>query len=139
MSRYGSQSEWEDDEDAECKLEIPNADLMFVYQSPDMKRLYRRYGNQMVVLDAVYRSGRYPLPIFFLLVRTNVNYQTVAVFAVQNETVQAVAGALFAIKNWSPDVSPKYAMVDWSNEEISALEQTFPGKPPILYLFVVNA
>jgi len=127
VSRYLNQSDWEDDEDIECKLDVPNADLTFVYQSADMKRLYRRYGNQMVVLDAVYRSGCYPLPVFFLLVRTNVSYQIVAVFAVQHETVQAVARALFVIKNWSPDVSPKYAMVDSSNEEISALEQTFPG------------
>lgn len=127
LNRYACQSDWDDDEDSECKLEVPNADLMFIYQSVDMKRLYRRYGNQLVVLDAVYRNGRYPIPVFFLAVRTNVNYQTVAVFAVQQETLLTISKALRIIKSWSPDVSPRYAMVDSSNEEIAALEQTFPG------------
>jgi hypothetical protein len=100
---------------------------MFIYQSSDMKRLYRRYGNLLIVLDAVYRGGRYPVPLFFLLVRTNVGYQIVAVFVTQQETAQTIAKALHIIKDWSPDVSPRYAMVDSSNEEIAALEQTFPG------------
>jgi hypothetical protein len=117
-----------DDEDPECKIDIPNAALLFVYQSTDMKRLYRRYGNQLVVVDAVYRNARYALPLFFLVVRTNVNYQVAAVFVVQQETVQSIAAALRVIKDWSPDISPHFAMVDYSDEEIAALEETFPGK-----------
>jgi len=81
-------------EDSECKIDVPNADMMFVYQSAEMKRLYRRYGNLLVVVDAVYRAGRYPLPVFFLLVRTNVNYQVVAVFTVQQETQRSLVNAL---------------------------------------------
>ena len=92
-----------------------------------MKRLYRRYGNQLVVLDAVYRNGMFHVPTFFLLVRTNVGYRVVAVIVVQLETPESLRRAIEVVKFWSPDVSPKYAMVDSSEQEISALELSFPG------------
>jgi len=101
---------------------------MFVYQSAEMKRLYRRYGHLLVALDAVYRGGRYPLPVFFLLVRTNVNYQVVAVIALQQETQRSLVNALQVVRRWSPDVAPRYAVVDLSDEEVAALEETFPGR-----------
>jgi len=114
-------------EDFECKIDVPNADLMFIYQSTEMRRLYRRYGGLMVVLDALYRADRYPLPMFFLLVRTNVNYQVAAVMVVQRETRQTLVNALHIIRGWNPKVNPRYALVDFSQEEVAALEDTFPG------------
>jgi len=114
-------------EDFECKIDVPNADLMFVYQSTEMRRLYRRYGSLLVVLDALYRADRYPLPVFFLLVRTNVNYQVAAVLVVQQETRSSLSNALHIIRGWNSDVNPRFALVDFSQEEVAALEDTFPG------------
>jgi len=125
-----------DVEDAECKIEVPNSDLMFVYQSTEMKRLYRRYGNLMVVVDAVYRGGRYALPVFFVLVRTNVNYQVVAVIVLQQETQRSLVNALQVIRRWNPDVSPRYALIDLSEEELAAIQETFPGHGECLCLWV---
>ena len=122
-----SAAELGDTEDAECKLEIPNADLLFVYQSAEMKRLYRRYGGLIVVLDALYRAGRYSLPVFFLMVRTNVNYQVVAVIVVQQETRQSLVNALQVVRLWNSDVNPRFALVDSYEEEVAALEEAFPG------------
>jgi len=116
-----------DVEDAECKIDVANADLLFVYQSSQMKHLYRRYGNLLVVLDAVYRAQCYPLPVFFVLVRTNVNFQVAAIFVVQQETQRSLVNALHVIRRWSPDVSPRFALVDFSEEEVAALGETFPG------------
>jgi len=117
-----------DIEDAECKIEVPNADLMFVYQSTQMQHLYRRYGHLLVVLDAVYRVGRYPLPVFFMLVRTNANYQIVAVIVVQQETQRSLVNALQVIRRWNPDVAPRYVLIDLSEEELAAIQETFPGQ-----------
>ena len=36
--------------------------------------------------------------------------------------------ALAIIKVWNPDFNPLYAMVDYSPEEINALEALYPGK-----------
>ena len=38
-----------------------------------------------------------------------------------------ITKALLILKSWSPDVNPKYAMVDFDEKEISALENVFPG------------
>ena len=43
----------------------------FVYQSPDMKRLHRRYGDNLVWLDATYKTCKYSLLLFFLDIQTN--------------------------------------------------------------------
>ena len=49
--------------------------MIFVYQSNSMKRLYQRYGKHLVLLDATYKTAKYALPLYFLVVQTNVNYQ----------------------------------------------------------------
>ncbi|XP_057305696.1 uncharacterized protein LOC130644203 [Hydractinia symbiolongicarpus] len=48
--------------------------FLFVYQSKVMQRLYRRYASQLILLDATYRTTKYALPLYFLVVKTNVNY-----------------------------------------------------------------
>ncbi|XP_013393642.1 uncharacterized protein LOC106161284 isoform X1 [Lingula anatina] len=89
----------------ECKM--PGNKLLFVYQTPEMQRLYRIYG-QTLLLDATYRTCRYALPLFFLVVRTNVDYQVVAFFVVQQETRESIAEALTIIRNRTPEVIPEY-------------------------------
>jgi len=124
-----------DVEDAECKIEVPNADLMLIYQTTEMKRLYQRYGNLLLVLDAVYRGGRYPLPVFFLSVRTNVNYQVIAVIVVQQETQRSLVNALQVIRRWNPIITPRYALIDLSEEELAAIQETFPGCVGFIFLY----
>ena len=36
--------------------------------------LIKRYGNEMILLDATYKTTRYVLPLFFMVVKTNVDY-----------------------------------------------------------------
>ena len=83
-----------------------------------MKRLYERYGVDTLLLDATYKKSRYALPLFFLVVRTNVGYQVIAVFVCQQETGNSIREALQIIRDWSPNVTPKYGMEDFSEEEI---------------------
>ncbi|XP_035205452.1 uncharacterized protein LOC118180475 [Stegodyphus dumicola] len=101
--------------------------LLFVYQSEEMKNLYVLYGSNLVLLDATYRTCKYALPLYFLVVKTNVNYQIVSIIITQNETAKALEEALIIIKNWSPLVRPKYGMVDFAMEEITSLENVFTG------------
>ena len=49
--------------------------MIFEYQSHNMKRLYQRYGKHLVLLDATYKTTKYTLPLYFLVVQTNINYQ----------------------------------------------------------------
>ena len=105
-----------------------SASLLFVYQTGWQKRLFARYGNELVLLNATYRTTRYALPLFFSVVKTNINYQVVAVFITENESEDSIKEALTVIKSWNQDVSPKYGMTDYCVEGINAMEDVFPGK-----------
>ena len=102
-----------------------------------MKRLYAKYGKDFVLLDATYRTSKYALPLFFLVVRTNVCYQVAAVFICQQETKSSIQEALTIIRGWSPEVQPKYGMVDFCEEEIAALEEVYPGTQTIFEIFSI--
>ena len=38
--------------------------LLFAYQTKEMKELLRRYGNELCLLDATYKTTRYAIPLF---------------------------------------------------------------------------
>ena len=54
--------------------------MLFVYQNCKMRRLYRRYGRNLILLDATYKTTKYALPLYFMVVQTNVNYQVIVHF-----------------------------------------------------------
>lgn len=51
------------------------AKLLFIHQTSNQKRLLSRYGSELTCLDATYKTTHYALPLFFLVVKTNVDYQ----------------------------------------------------------------
>ena len=93
-----------------------------------MKRLLHRYGNELFLLDATYRTTRYALPLFFIVVKTNVDYQVVGTFVLEGESTANIRFALDIFKKWNPTFDPKNAMVDCSKQEFDAIESLFPGK-----------
>ena len=63
-----------DDEKDDIRMEKrESTSLLFLYQTDWQKRLFARYGNELVLLDATYRTTRYTLPLFFFVVKTNIN------------------------------------------------------------------
>jgi hypothetical protein len=106
---------------------IHHKNLLFCYQSKEQRRLLARYGN-MCLLDATYRTTRYALPLFFLCVKTNVCYQVVGLFVIQQEDIESIKEALEIFRKWNPEWKPKNFMVDFADEEIQAIESILPGK-----------
>ena len=102
----------------------PNS-FHFVCQSKWQKCLLQRYGTELLLLDATYETTRYSLPLFFLTVKTNVDYQIVATFVTENETTQSITEALAIIKSSNPEVCQKYGMTYYCNEETDAAESVF--------------
>ena len=100
--------------------------LLFVHQNDDQKRLLNLYGNHICQLDATYKTTRYSIPLFFIVVKTNVDHQVVGSFAIQDETTAAMREALSVFKSWNPDWQPKSFMVDNCEEEINAIGHHFP-------------
>ena len=118
----------EDEISGVVKIKTPSSNtFMFVYQTKWQRQLLHRYGTEMVFLDATYRTTRYALPLFFLVVKTNMDYQIAATFVIESETTSSIREALQVIKDWNPDIQPQYAMTDYCNEEILAFESVFPG------------
>lgn len=102
--------------------------MLFVHQTAWQQRLLRLYGNDICLLDATYKTTRYALPLFFLAVKTNVNYQVVGSFVIEDETVRSIKEALEVLSKWNPDWSPPFFMTDNSSQEIQAIERVFPGQ-----------
>ena len=101
--------------------------LLFVHQTSWQSRLITRYGNEITLLDATYKTMRYNLPLFFLVVKTNVNYIVVGSFIIQKETTECIEEALGMFKCWNHSWDPRYFMTDFCHEEINAIENTFTG------------
>lgn len=112
-----------------------NKGLLFVHQAQWQRRLLVMYGNELCLLDATYRTTKYSLPLYFLVVKTNHEYKVVASFVTQTETTAAIKEGLNVIKKWNPDWNPKHCMVDFAEEEISAVEELFPS----MYIFLSSA
>ena len=66
---------------------------------------------------------RYAIPLFFLVVKTNTDYQIVAVFVTENETEEDMEDALSIIKTWNETVNPKCGMTDYCAKELKAIEK----------------
>ena len=113
----------------------PSDSLFFVCQIQWMKHLLQRYGNEICLLDATYKTTRYAISLFFLTVKTNVDYQVVRAFVCEGESTENILAALRILKSWNPDWNPLYSMVDGCSEEINAVEELFPG---IIYSCMVS-
>ena len=68
--------------------------LLFVHQTKFPSCLLERYGNSIRPLHATYKTTKYSLPLFFVVVKTNVDYQVVSSFVVQDETSTAITEPL---------------------------------------------
>ena len=53
----------------QMEMENEPSSFLFVYQSKWQKYLLQRYGNELILLDATYKTTRYSSPLFFLTVK----------------------------------------------------------------------
>jgi len=98
--------------------------FIFVHQTKWQQDLMQQFGQEIIILEAVHKTTSYALPTFFLVIKTNLNYQIVATFIIDSETTIAIKEALTVIKSWNY-VSPQYCLTDRCLEQIDALESTF--------------
>jgi hypothetical protein len=101
--------------------------LLFVHQTAWQSGLLSRYGQELAFLDATYKTTKYSLPLFFVAVKTNVDYIIVASFIVQDETTASITEALSILSQWNPQWKPRHMMTDLCKEEINSIESVFPG------------
>ena len=103
-----------------------NPNFVFIHQDGFQKKLMKLYGNTLGLLDATNKTTRYALPLFMLVVKTNVEYCPVAEFVVETESAESISEALSILKAWNPDWDPPFFMVDYCDAEINAIETVLP-------------
>ena len=101
--------------------------LLFVHANPFQEILCERYGNDIALLDATYKTTKYSLPLFFVSVRTNCGYKVVASFVIEQETTSAITEALQYVYQFLPFLRPKFWIVDYSEPELTSIETVFKG------------
>ena len=110
------------------KLNKLEQTLLYVHQEPWQQTLMVKYGNTISLMDATYKTTKYELALFFIAVKTNVEYTAVADFVLQSETAKQIREALQILSPWwNPTWQPPYFMVDYSEAEIEAIQGTFPA------------
>ena len=92
-----------------------------------------RYPN-LVLMDATYKTCKLALPLFFLVVRTNVGYSVVAEFIIQHEDTTSITEALKILrKRWDEcDIEVGNFMIDCQQSEENAICAVFPNS--VVYL-----
>ena len=92
-----------------------------------------RYPN-LVLMDATYKTCKLALPLFFLVVRTNVGYSVVAEFIIQHEDTTSITEALKILrKRWDEcDIEVGNFMIDCQPSEENAIRAVFPNS--VVYL-----
>ncbi|XP_071821469.1 uncharacterized protein [Apostichopus japonicus] len=123
-----------DDRDDDIYDTRESTTFLFIHQTSQQQLLLKRYGD-MVLIDATYKTTKYALPLFLVVVRTNVGYSPVAEFITEDETTVAITEALDIIKRWNPEWNPKFFMLDYSEQEYQALQAVFPGTRKFLCAF----
>lgn len=113
--------------EAQLVNEVRNAKILFCHQTPHQQRLMRRYSSQFILTQISDIHSKIPFPLFCLYVQTNVDFQLVGEFILQANTACMLMEGLQTFKEWNPGWSPKFVTVDFSEEQISAVENIFPG------------
>ena len=101
--------------------------LLLIHQEQWQKELLEKYGNDISLIDATYKTTRYDIALFFICVKTNEGYTVVAEFVIQDETAEKIEEAIQVLKQWNPKWKPKFFMRDYSEAELLAIETCFPG------------
>jgi hypothetical protein len=118
----------DDNDIVEIKQQEQSKNILLVHQTQWQRKLLEKYGGDICLLDATYKTSRYALPMFFMCVKTNVDYSVVASFVIQQENADSIWEALHILRDWNPTWSPDFFMVDFCEAEINAIERLFPGK-----------
>ena len=81
-----------------CVNEDIKNNLLFIHMTVAQKLFLHCYNN-LVLMDATYRACRLMLPLFFLPMKTNVNYSPIASFIVQNEDTKSISKCYLGLNN----------------------------------------
>lgn len=112
----------------EYSVKESESTFLLVMQTKAQKELINKYGNNVTLMDGIYRTTKYGFPCIFLTVKTSIGYgMVVATIIPQYESETMLAEGLAIVKQWNPLWSPKFTMTDKSSVELNAIGKVFPA------------
>jgi len=126
-----------------CRPSFPRGhNFLFVYQSEWQKHILVHYGQVIVYVEPVHKHIQYSLPIYCLIVRTNVGFTIAGMFTLKFVTKPLLTEVFKMFTEWNPDWKPRYLLADFNDENISGILENFNGNcsPTVLliYLFIID-
>lgn len=116
-----------------------DATFLLVLQTKTQQELLNKYGNNITLMDAIYRTTKYGFPCIFLTVKTSIGSgRVVATIIPQHESEDLLIEGLNILKQWNPLWCPKFTMTDKSAVELGAIGQVFPSTIRLLCDFHRN-
>ena len=107
--------------------------FLLVIQTKAQKELMNKYGNNITLMDGIYRTTKYGFPCIFLTVKTSIGSgMVVATIIPQYENEDLLVEGLTILKQWNALWSPKFTMTDKSAVELGAIGQVFPSATRLL-------
>ena len=107
--------------------------FLLVLQTRAQQEVLNKYGNNITLMDGVYRTTKYGFPCVFLTVKTSIGSgRVVATIIPQHESEDLLIEGLSVLKEWNPQWSPKFTMTDKSAVELGAIKQVFPSTTRLL-------
>ena len=81
-----------------------------------------------MLIDTTHKTCKLSLPLFFLVVKTNVGYSVIAEFIIQHEDSQSIAEALGLLHaQWDANqITVGNFMIDCQQSEENAIRGIFP-------------
>ena len=71
------------DDSFAMQVKTAQSPLLFLHQTANQRHLLSRYGQEMCMMDATYKTCKYSTCLFFIVVKTNCDYQVKNAFASQ--------------------------------------------------------
>ena len=106
---------------------VSGESLLFIHQSTWQRSMLEKYGGEICLLDATYKTTKFAIPLYFLCVLSNYGYLVVASFVTESESSASIKEALTILKEWNENWKARYFMTDFDEREIFALDAVFEG------------
>ena len=94
---------------------------------PEKKIHQNFFLEKLILIDATYNVTKYTLPLFFVCVKTNVDFLVIGQFITHFEDADSISEALGMLLSWNTSWSPRNVMCDFFDAEINAIKIVFPA------------
>ncbi|KAJ8315774.1 hypothetical protein KUTeg_007924 [Tegillarca granosa] len=108
------------------KSEADGSQFLLVVQTTWQQQLMHKFGKVLLV-DSTFDTCKYRLPLFELVINTNVGYVPIAICITEDETEKTITEALTVLTSWNPTWVPKVTVTDCHAAQSNALHAVFPA------------